>query len=73
MKVHIGIAERHDDVADIGGDLLRDGAGGVARKGAVEVEPVDGRGAASGQHGRQVDRRQEDDAAIDHARDRARG
>ena len=68
MKIHIGIAERHNDIADIGGDLLGDGAGRIARKGPIEVEPVDGGGPAPGQNCGQIDRRQEDDAAADHAR-----
>src|SRR4051794_29678249 len=63
MQVEEGVAHWKQRVVDEGRDLLGRRAVGVTRKGPVHVEVVDRRRAARLQHGRQVDRRNEDQPA----------
>ena len=67
MEIDIGIAQGKDHIRHISRDLLGDGAFGIARKSAVEIEPVDRRGAPAGKHRRRVDGGKDDEAARDQA------
>ena len=73
MQVEEGVADRQDVVADEGRDLLGDGAARIARERAVEVQPVDRRGALTGDDGMDIVRRHQDQPALDLVRDRDRG
>ena len=68
MEVEESVAERQDVVVDESRDLLGDGAARIARKGAVEVQPVDRRGALAGHGGVDVVGRHQDEASLDLAR-----
>ena len=65
MEVEERIAAREDLLREIGRDLLRDGAGGAAGEGAVEVEPVDRRRALARDDGVDVVGRHQDQPAGD--------
>jgi hypothetical protein len=68
MQVEEGIGQGIEVVGDVGRDLLGDGAPWIAREGAVEVEPVDGRGAPARHHRMDVVRRHQDEPALHLAR-----
>src|SRR5665213_2018621 len=65
MEIEISIAERHDDVADVSRNLLRDCSRLVTRKGPIEVEAINRRRATTGVYRRRVDGGQEDQPSID--------
>ena len=68
MDIEHEIAARQQFVLDVIGDLRGRAAGRVAGKAAVEIALVERRGAAAGHRGREVRRRQDDDAALHLAR-----
>ena len=68
MQVEKRVAHREDIVRDIGRDVLGERAGRVARKCAVEIEPVDRRSAPRRRYSWGVDRRHKDEPALEPAR-----
>ena len=65
MEVEAVVEARQQGVLDPVGDLLGDGALGIAGIEAVEIAVVDRRGALAGHGGGEIGRRQDDQPALD--------